>query len=70
MVMIFQQFITRRFLFTVKHTEKYLCALTVTHLHVNWLQRLSINVNGAYKRHLRVSRMLLVMRYCLEKLGE
>ena len=54
----------------MKQTEKHLRALTVTHLHVNWLQRLSINVNGAYKRHLRVSRMLLAMRYCLEKLGE
>ena len=29
--------ITRRFLFTVKQTEKHLRALTVSHLHVNWL---------------------------------
>ena len=26
--------------------------------------------DGAYVRHSRVSRMLLAMRYCLEKLGE
>ena len=29
--------ITRRFLITVKQTEKHLRALTVSHLHVNWL---------------------------------
>ena len=28
--------ITRRFLFTVQHAEKHLCALIASHLHVNW----------------------------------
>ena len=39
--------ITRKFLITVKQTEKHLRALTVTHLHVNWLYQCISIGNGA-----------------------
>ena len=44
-------FITRRFLLTVKQTEKHLCALTVNRLYVNWRYSCSSIGNGAFVRH-------------------
>ena len=42
---------TRRFLLTVKQTEKHLCALTVNRLYVNWRHSCSSIGNGASVRH-------------------
>ena len=43
--------ITRRFLLTVKQTEKHLCALTVNRLYVNYRYSCSSIGNGAFMRH-------------------
>ena len=43
--------ITRRFLLTVKQTEKHLYALKVNRLYVNWQYSCSSIGNGASMRH-------------------